>query len=62
MNSILALKDNVALVTGGCRGIGKSITGRSATAAAQVVIARPRVGNLDAATRVFAVDEGLAAS
>ena len=54
MNSSPALKDKVAIVTGGCRGIGKAITQRLAEAGVKVVTASRRLENLEATAREFA--------
>ena len=49
-----SLKDKVALVTGGGRGIGKSITKRFAESGATVVIASRKLENLETTAREFA--------
>src|SRR6058998_3234399 len=53
-NTTISLKDKVAIVTGGGRGIGKAITQRFAAAGANVVIASRKLENLEATAREFA--------
>jgi len=53
-NSNVSLKDKVAIVTGGGRGIGKAITQALAGAGANVVIASRKQENLEATAREFA--------
>src|SRR3989454_11562822 len=53
-STTISLKDKVAIVTGGGRGIGKAITKRLAAAGANVVIASRKLENLEATAREFA--------
>jgi NAD(P)-dependent dehydrogenase (short-subunit alcohol dehydrogenase family) len=57
-NSNVSLKDKVAIVTGGGRGIGKAITQALAGAGAKVVIASRKQENLDATAREFSALPG----
>ena len=54
MNTSISLKNKVAIVTGGGRGIGKAITRRLAEAGANVVIASRTLETLEATAREFA--------
>jgi dehydrogenase/reductase SDR family member 4 len=54
MSASISLKGKVALVTGGGRGIGKSIAKRLAEAGADVVIASRKLENLEATARELA--------
>ena len=54
MSTNISLKNKVAIITGGGRGIGKAITRRFAEAGANVVIASRMMENLEATAREFA--------
>jgi dehydrogenase/reductase SDR family protein 4 len=54
MSTLISLKNKVAIVTGGGRGIGKAITRRFAEAGANVVIASRSLENLEATSKEFA--------
>ena len=54
MSATISLKDKVAIVTGGGRGIGKAITRRFAEAGANVVIASRSHETLEATAKEFA--------
>ena len=54
MSTNFNLKNKVAIVTGGGRGIGKAITRRFAEAGANVVIASRTLENLEATAKEFA--------
>jgi NAD(P)-dependent dehydrogenase (short-subunit alcohol dehydrogenase family) len=54
VSATISLKDKVAIVTGGGRGIGKAITRRFAEARANVVIASRSLETLEATAKEFA--------
>ncbi len=54
MSATISLKNKVAIVTGGGRGIGKAITRRFAEAGANVVIASRSLETLEATAKEFA--------
>src|SRR5216117_2146207 len=58
MSATISLKNKVAIVTGGGRGIGKAITRRFAEAGANVVIASRSQETLEATAKEFAALPG----